>query len=716
MAYPGIDENRLRRLFIDEAEELLEKLNRCLLELEKKPDDPALIQEAFRLTHSVKSEASAMRLSHLADVAHRLEDVFDKVREGSVVLTRAQMDGIFSGCDMLIEMLGRIAGGAANDDFDTRALFADLDRLFAPAGPSSTGESRIDPQAPLWLTEFEKAQVREAAERGEKLYRLVFQVNEDEPMKYPRAYLVFNNLEQITNLIRTSPDLATGEGDDRIYGKVTALLATHRPESDLAQAVRVDQVEEVVWSALDPATLLSGAAAGVENGPETAAAARPASVPAGPLPQAPAPSQATAPPADAGHAGAEGERPAGDVPAPVRLEKTFIKVETRKLNDLWQLIGELIINKTRLNRLVGQISGLDEACYKNVEGIADALERIAAGMQHTMVGTRMVPISTAFGKISRLVRDLSGSLGKEADLELHGEDTEIDRGVVEVLSEPLTHLIKNSLDHGLETGEERQRLGKPRRGRIIVSARQEAGRVFIEISDDGRGLDLVKIRQKAGVPADLNDEETARLIFRHGLTTRDSVTVHAGRGVGMDVVDRRIREELGGKVLVRSEAGRGTTMTIVLPLALNILNTLIVACGDRPYAIPVQSIDETVKTAPQDVVAGNGDRRLLYRQGVIPLLALEELLGLPQGSPPEERYGVILQAREERTCLLVDQLIEEQELVIKPVDALLNERRLFSGVSVLGDGRIVFVLDAATIGEIGRARGRRHGDPSSAGR
>ena len=515
-------------------------------------------------------------------------------------------------------------------------------------------------------------------------------------MKYPRAYLVFNNLEQLTNVIRTTPDLGAGDAEDHHFGRVTALLATRRGEKELAQAVRVDQVEGVEWSLLDPAALLAGG----KDIPVPVGAA--GAVPVG-APARTGASGRTLPPAD-------------EEPARARLEKTSIRVETRKLNDLWQLIGELIINKSRLNRLLGQVQGADEGSRKSLEAIADALERITSGMQQTMMETRMVPISVIFSKLSRRVRDLAVGLGKEADLELLGADTEIDRGVVEVLSAPLTHLINNSLDHGLEPPDERERLGKPRRGRVSISARQEGGRVLIEIADDGRGLDLAAIRRKAGVAAGTSDEEVMRLIFRPGLSTKEQVTELAGRGVGMDVVDSTIRLELGGQVLVHTEAGRGTRFSIILPLVLNILNTLIVTCRGQPFAIPVQRIGETVKTTPEEVLADNGSRRLLYRQETIPLLELDTLLDFPPGAPPEERYGVILQERGREVCLIVDQLVEEQELVIKPVDELLNERRLFSGVSVLGDGRVVFILDTSSIEEIGREPGRLHGDPSSAGR
>lgn len=696
-------------MFIEEAEELLENLNRRLLELERRKDAPELVHEVFRLTHSLKSEAALIGLPHLSRVSHRLEDVFERVRSGKLSLSKALMDRIFACSDLLAEMLGRIIRGADDSGFDTRLIFEELDRLSAPDGPPVAGgpAGKRSAGEALRLNAFEQAQVREAASRGERLYLLDFRVAEDEPMKYPRAYLVFNKLEQLTNVIKTLPDLGgrgspaggAGEEDDRVYGRVSVLLATHRSAEELERAVKIDQVDGARWKLLDPASLLEEAAAPPEDSQASGGTAE---------------GRPRAPPArqEAGAQG-EAEKP---VAAPGRPERTTIRVETRKLNDLWQLIGELIINRSRLSRIIGNLHGADETCRKNLEQYADSLDRIVAGMQQAMMETRMVPISVIFNKFPRLVRDLTHKLGKEAELELRGEETAIDRGVVEALSDPLTHLIRNSLDHGLEPAEERARLGKPRLGRIAVRAWQEGGKVYIEISDDGRGLDLVKIRQKAGASPGLSDEETVDLIFRPGLSTKESVTDLSGRGVGMDVVATRIRQDLGGQVAVRSEAGKGTAFTIVLPLALNILNTLIVSCQDRPFAIPAQSIGETVKVFPEDVVPDQGSTRFLYRQETIPLIPLEELLGGPRRDPQEERYGIILQGRAGNLCLAVDALVEEQELVIKPIDALLNERGLFAGVSVLGDGRIVFVLDASSVEEIGRARGRQDGDPGVAGR
>jgi two-component system chemotaxis sensor kinase CheA len=316
----------------------------------------------------------------------------------------------------------------------------------------------------------------------------------------------------------------------------------------------------------------------------------------------------------------------------------------------------------------------------------------------------MVPISVLFDKFPRLVRDLSKQIGKEADLVIRGETTEIDRSFVEALSDPLTHIIRNCLDHGLEPPEQRIRTGKPERGTILASAYQEGGKVVVEISDDGRGLDFGRIRAKAVEKGMLraedirSDAELVELIFQPGFSTAEAVTDISGRGVGMDVVATRIRDVLKGEVLVKSEMGSGTRFSIVLPLTLTILNTLVVGLGDRQYAIPVRNVDETAKLATVDISQSGPALQAPHRGESVPVHFLASLLGTERQA--REIYDtVVVTHRSKRAYLVVDELVEELDVVIKPVDDVVNPGRLFSGVSVLGDGRILLVLSTTFIGD-----------------
>jgi two-component system chemotaxis sensor kinase CheA len=391
-----------------------------------------------------------------------------------------------------------------------------------------------------------------------------------------------------------------------------------------------------------------------------------------------------------------------------------VRVDTAKLDDLWQLVGELVTCKARFGQLTG---GLAAEMQQDVEKISDSLERVTGRMQQAVMETRMVPIAVLFNKFPRLVRDLSRKLGKEVELAVSGGETEIDRSLVEAVSDPLTHLIRNSLDHGIETVEERIARGKPAAGRIGISAQQRGGKIVIEVADDGRGLDLDRIRQVAQAAPETTDAELINFIFQPGFSTRQSVSELSGRGVGLDVVATRVKENLRGEVLIANLPGRGLTVTILLPLTLTILHSLLVASAGQHYAIPIRDIDETVHVEPTALRPTRVGEQMALGEEEIPAIRLDRLVAAaPEGLPGEPGaaplelprapgeggylHGVVARSKGQRYCLLVDELVEELDLVIKPLAEVLNSHRLFSGVSVLGDGRIVFILDTSRIVEL----------------
>jgi two-component system, chemotaxis family, sensor kinase CheA len=318
-----------------------------------------------------------------------------------------------------------------------------------------------------------------------------------------------------------------------------------------------------------------------------------------------------------------------------------------------------------------------------------------------MMDTRMIPISVIFSKFPRLVRDLSRKLGKPVDLVLSGEDTEIDRSVVEALSDPLTHIIRNSLDHGLEFPEERVRQGKSEKGRVSVSARRQGGTIVIELADDGRGMDTELIRQKAisrGIEGAQSfvEAQLLDLVFLPGFSTKEEVTDLSGRGVGMDVVATRIRGELKGDVALRTEPGRGTRVTLMLPLTLTIVNSLLVRGDKQLYAIPLSDVDSTAKILTTEISGVEGRETSAWMGEEISVYSLGALFGAGRRGS-EEHFAAVLRHGDRKAFLVVDELIEEREVVIKPVDDLLNAERLFSGVSILENGSLVFVLDTSFI-------------------
>jgi two-component system chemotaxis sensor kinase CheA len=676
VSFTGLDDRKLLRAFLEEAEELLEKLNDNLLQLEKDASNPDSINEVFRLTHSLKSESALLGFTRLSELAHRLEDVFDSIRAENLTLSRPLMDAIFSASDLIHEIISRISRGQTDTEIDTRTVIGDLEHL-AGLGFGIEPEEPIEAAAAvtaaldrgeLPLKSFQRFQVNEALERGEKIYRLTVKVSDEAQLKYPRAYLVFNSLEMITNVIHTFPDMTVPQ-DDRLYEQLIVLLSSDLPEERIAAACAVDLIEEPELEVLDRRRideLLSRRDQGQKGVVPTSRSSR--------------------------------------------IESTSVRVDTSKLNEIWQLVGELTIYKAQLSQLHDRLSRRrgNESIKGEVERASDSLERITAEMQQAIMGTRMVPIAVLFNKFPRLVRDLSRKLGKNVELDIQGKDTEIDRTIVEGLSDPLTHIIRNSLDHGLEEPEERRKANKPKVGRISISAHQQGGKIVIEVADDGRGLDVGKIRKKAGIDSEISDEEVVQYIFSPGFSTKEDVTDLSGRGVGMDVVATRIREDLKGEVEVRSEFGGGTLIRILLPLTLTILHSLVISCAGHYYAIPVQDIKETVKVSEQNVIVEEQNVFYDYAGQKIAILGLDSILLGPTDVSEQvgqDNDGVVVEQRRGRVCLLVDELVEEEDLVIKPISDLLNHRRLFSGVTVLGDGRIIFILDTARIIEISESGG-----------
>ena len=705
MVATGIDEAGLRRAFLEDAEELSQKLGSSLQALESDKGNLPLINEVFRLTHSLKSESALMGFATLSALAHRMEDVLGCAREGSLALEKPVMDRLFAGADLITEMTGAIAKGGGDADFDTAAALEGLSEAARgavekpPASPASGagGGPSGGPSQGFRLGEALLRQLAEARDRGESLYLLSLAVDQAESMKFARAYLSVMNLETYANVVAVNPAVDGEPAEDAAYASTSVLVTTGNGVEALRSAAEVDQVSVAGLERLDYAALLAPVRPG-------SPALRPffsrekdgksgAMVP-GELLSAPSDQ---APPFPSSPASEELARRSGG------MERTSIRVDTRKLDDLWSLIADLVMHKSHIARLSEDLRrGVDaQTVREELTESFDSLDKISSGMQQVMMDTRMIPISVIFTKFPRLVRDLSRKLGKSVELVVEGEDTEIDRGIVEALSDPLTHIIRNALDHGIEFPEERVRLGKGEKGRVTVSARRQGGSIIIELVDDGRGVDVDGIRRKAveiGVKdaARLNEAELLDLVFLPGFSTKEVVTDLSGRGVGMDVVATRIRGELKGDVTLQSERGRSTRITLHLPVTLTIVNALLVRGDAQLYAIPLTDIDSTTTLLTTELRSEGGRETSPWEGEEIPVHSLGSLLG--RGRRPADEYtAAVLRQGDRRAFLIVDELIEQREVVIKPLDDLLNAHRLFSGVSVLEDGRLVFILDASFI-------------------
>ena len=676
----GPDDARLKRAFLEEGEELVQKLGESLTALEQRSDKD-LMNEIFRLTHSLKSESALMGYASLSRLAHTMEDVLGMVRSGTLVLGKEVLDLLMAGADRSAVMMSEISREGRESEAGTSDLVNDLSALAgANGGARKASVGPVAAPASDALPMFDEMELRrmdEARDRGESLVRLSVTVVADEPMKYARAFLVFSNLEQVVNVIRVVPPLDGEPLEEFRYGKTVFYLTAPPGDDVIKGASCVDQIASVEIERIDfPGRPDAGTVTWAVGG-------------------------------DSLHAGdsgiARGESAAGNDSSVSNrpLEKASIRVDTRKLDELWSFVAELVLHKAHISRLSdGVARGMDVSVIREelVESF-DSLEKLSSGMQQAMRDTRMIPISIIFNKFPRLVRDLSRKLEKPVELALSGEDTEIDRSIIESLSDPLTHIIRNALDHGIEFPEERVRLGKPEKGRITVSAWRQGGTIVIELADDGRGLDTESIRNKAvslGIPdaSSLSETQLRELVFLPGFSTREVVTDVSGRGVGMDVVATRIRNDLRGDVELASEPGKGTRVILRLPLTITIVNSLLVADHTHLYAIPLDDLDSTAKLTAAEMSLEEGGETAPWMGEQIPVHSMAGLLGLER-TPREEYFAVVLHHGTSRGFLIVDELIEEREIVIKPVDDLVNPSRLFSGVSVLDDGRLVFMLDTS---------------------
>ena len=683
----GSDDARLKRAFLEEGEELVQKLSESLTALERSPDND-VVNEIFRLTHSLKSESALMGYASLSRLAHAMEDVLGMIRGGTLALGKDVVDLLVAGADRSAVMMSEISREGRETEAGTSDLVHDLSVLAGsgaqdgaglPTAVSVAGQGPDGSAGEPLFDEMELRRMDEARDRGESLVRLSVTVVPDEPMKFARAFLVFSNLEQVVNVIRVVPPLDGEPVEDFRYARTVFYLTAPPGDNLITGASCVDQIARAVIERIDfPGRLGEGTQVGAAD---------------------------SAYGGDSGFARGESASGSESTAANKPVEKASIRVDTRKLDELWSFVAELVLHKAHISRLSdGVARGMDASLIREelVES-SDSLEKLSSGMQQAMRDTRMIPISIIFNKFPRLVRDLSRKLEKPVELTLSGEDTEIDRSIIEPLSDPLTHIIRNSLDHGIEFPEERVRLGKPEKGRITVSARRQGGTIVIELADDGKGLDTERIRSKAislGISgaASLGEMQLRELIFLPGFSTRDVVTDVSGRGVGMDVVATRIRNELRGDVELASEPGKGTRIILRLPLTLTIVNSLLVADHEEDhahvYAIPLADLDSTAKITAAEMSLEEGGETAPWMGEQIPVHSMAGLLGRER-TPREEYFAVVLRHGTRRGFLIVDELIEEREIVIKPVDDLVNPSRLFSGVSILDDGRLVFMLDTS---------------------
>lgn len=648
-----LDMSQYLDLFVQEAEEGLEILEREMLLLERAPTAER-IDLVFRAAHTLKGSSRAMGFVGIADVTHEMENVLDAVRGGHLAVTTEIADALLACLDALRTRVEAISAGNGDTPADA-ALVARLQSFLGASVAPATGADLP--------AEIVDALRLAAGERPVMRARIV--LTADCVMKYVRAFMSIQAVGENGELLASIPDAQAleDEGFDREF---TLFFQTddtpERVEKRLRGVGEIDLVEIAPFAEPE------------RNAPVLAAT---------PAPMAAEPSEG--------------------LPTAKSGASATVRVDVARLDELMNLVGELVIDRARIAGIGAALAArytLDE----HLEALAETsghLARIAADLQDGLMKTRMMPIETVFNRFPRMVRDLANNLGKEVELELRGGETELDRSVLEVIGDPLIHILRNSIDHGLEAPDARG--DKPRQGRVVLSARHQENHIVIEIEDDGRGIDAEKLKAKAIangiVTADAADRMSERdalnLIFASGFSTAAQVSEVSGRGVGMDIVRSNL-QKLGGIVDLETTVGKGTKFTLRLPLTLAIIRGLLVRVANVVYVLPLGSVVETLRVANEDIQSVRGREVVVIRGETVPLVRLRRTFGRNEEAPEsstDAAYVVVVGLADRRLGLVVDRLVGEQEVVIKSLNRFCGEVRGISGATILGDGNVALIVD-----------------------
>ncbi|NMB25970.1 MAG: chemotaxis protein CheA [Firmicutes bacterium] len=672
-----MDFSEYKDVFAAEAREYIQSLNENLLEFEQTPQDEQLITEMFRAAHSLKGMAGTMGYTELADLTHHMENLLDALRNDQIAATGELINTLFGSVDVLEVMLNEVIS-TDHISTDTTLIKEQLAEILDNQSSGiALGQARADVDSSeqgavtLPLNEYDRELIKEAFAKDLHALAVTVVLRDNVLMKSVRAYTVFQVLERLGTVVKSVPS-AEDIDEERFDDRFTVLLFSHHSKGDIQDALL--GVPEVIEVTVGEVTLDGSGSSPVEtqNAGSGATGVDVASILA-----------------PAGRGRAEGSH---------RIIERFVRVETERLDELNNLVGELVISRTQVTEIAKHLDGT------HARAAVAQLDRVTTELQYAAMKLRMVPVKQVFDRFPRMVRDLAKTAGKEVNLQVVGEDTELDRSLMNQIGDPLVHLIRNAVDHGLEAGDVRRRLGKPAAGRIRLEARHEGSHVVIEVADDGRGIDPKRVKDKAlniGLitreqAAKLTDAEAQALIFEAGFSTTEEVTDVSGRGVGMDAV-RAALDSMNGSVDVRSELGKGTTVALRLPLTLAIIRALLVRADSEICAIPIQSVRENLRVAPKAIKTIHGERVITLRNEVLPILDLPQLLGFETSEHQGDLPIIVVEAGSAKAGLIIDELLGQQEVVIKSLSSMLGDIQGVAGATVLGDGTVALILDVSAV-------------------
>ncbi len=704
-----MDVSQYLEIFIDETKEHLENLNNQLLILEKEPENKETIDEIFRAAHSLKGMAGTMGYKRMQRLTHDMENVFMEVREGKMKVNPNLVDIVFQCLDALEEYLSCIMETSDEGTNDNEPIIARLNAVLLKEGaPSDEIDSAVEAKQgqkeaekektedagyhDVVLTDFERHAANEAVKMGMRYYGVTVKIEESCILKSARAFLVFKNIEPLGEVIRSEPSAQDIE-DEKFENEFSLFIISREPLEKILEAVQnISEIKSVEGEELptpeytEESKTPEAVVENIEKPVQEVIKEEPVVAAKKPV----APSTGT------GQTPAQHQQASGKP-----VVNRSVRVDIEKLDVLMNLVSELITAK---NGIVSVSESEKSEAAQSIREQVEYLESITTNLHESVMKVRMVPIESVVSRFPRMIRDLSKKLNKKMELYMSGEETELDRTVIDEIGDPLMHILRNSADHGLESAEIRKERGKPEVGSIFLDAYQDGNNVVIEVRDDGNGIDIEKVKRKALEKGTITPEQANNmddkafldLLFRPSFSTSEKVTEVSGRGVGLDVVKTKI-EGLGGDIEVKTELTVGSTFVIRLPLTLAIIQALMVILGDEKYAIPLNTIQTIEDISVGDIKYIRGKEVISFRENVIPLIRLSDVLDIEQREKVENLIVVIIQKGDKKAGLVVDELIGQQEIVIKTLGKCLNNNKLLSGATILGDGEVALILDVNTL-------------------
>ena len=676
--------NQYLEVFIEESKEHLQACNEQLLELEKNPQDLTIINEIFRSAHTLKGMSATMGYEDLASLTHQMENVLDAIRNNRLTTTPEILDVIFMAVDHLEDMVQSIAAGGDGKK-DVAETVENLKMIEKGEPLSNSANKEVAATAALEVNhqfhydEFELTVLKQSKEQGFGVYEIAIALREDCLLKAARVYMVFEVLEKIGEVIKANPSVEQLEEEQFDHEFTVTIVSKDDPEDIKGKIMKVSEVVKTDLRSLE---------FDEESNEETFEVMDNSKAPNG--------SNSSVP--DQSESIASEVSPVIDKKGSVKQQSNSsktIRVNIERLDILMNLFEELVIDRGRLEQISKDLENGE------LTETVERMSRISGDLQNIILNMRMVQVETVFNRFPRMIRQLARDLNKKINLEIVGAETELDRTVIDEIGDPLVHLLRNSVDHGIESPEERRAKGKNEEGTVVLRAFHSGNHVFIEIEDDGAGISREKVLKKAiskGIiteqsAAGFTDKQAYELILSSGFSTAETISDISGRGVGLDVVKNTI-ESLGGSISIDSKENEGTIFSIQLPLTLSIISVMLVEIQKEKFAIPLSSIIETAIIKDTDIMNAHNQKVIDFRGKVVPLLFLKDIFEVPSEQVDDQFHSVIIVRKGDKMAgLIVDSFIGQQEVVLKSLGNYLTNVFAISGATILGDGQVALIVD-----------------------